>query len=165
VSIAFVDTAGVAAGIILDPVRGELFTAIRRQGARLNGHPIHVSSASAVSESLLVTGFPYDYEKMFAAVIARFTNCLRSARGVRRLGAAALDLCYVACGRFDAFWEQHLKPWDTAAGSLIAQEAGARVTDFDGKPFEPDDPEVLASNGRIHDAMLRLLKFETHDET
>jgi myo-inositol-1(or 4)-monophosphatase len=141
-------------------VSGELFTARKGHGAELNGRPVRVSGSRAVSESLLVTGFPYNFEEILDAVIGRFRSCLRASRGVRRLGAAALDLCFVACGRFDGFWEENLKPWDTAAGMLIAAEAGGRVTDFKGKAFVPDDLEILATNGRIHRELMSLLELK-----
>lgn len=158
ISIAFAIKNEIAAGIVLNPTDGELFTAIRHQGAELNGGSISVSASSRVSESLLVTGFPYNVE-LFEPIIARYGRCLRAARGIRRLGSAALDLCFVACGRFDGFWEQNLKPWDSAAGYLIAEEAGARVTDFSNRPFSVNKKEILASNGHIHAEMLSLLEL------
>jgi myo-inositol-1(or 4)-monophosphatase len=119
-----------------------------------------VSGVKTVSESLLVTGFPYDVEEVFEQMMKRFTSCLKAAQGLRRLGSAALDLCYVACGRFEAFWEQNLKPWDTAAGVVIAAEAGALITDFSNRVFTPDKKEILASNGHIHPEMLSLLDLK-----
>jgi myo-inositol-1(or 4)-monophosphatase len=110
-----------------------------------------------MQDSLLVTGFPYNFSEMLPELMARFGGCLLASQGVRRLGAAALDLCFVACGRFEGFWEQNLNPWDTAAGLLILMEAGGRVTDFSGRPFSPDMKEILATNGRIHDEMLALV--------
>jgi myo-inositol-1(or 4)-monophosphatase len=159
ISIALTFRGDIVLGIVLNPMDGELFSAVRGQGAQLNGRPIRVSTAQSVSDSLLVTGFPYDIRRAFEPIMARYGNCLKAAQAVRRLGSAALDLCYVACGRFEAFWEQYLKPWDTAAGALIAAEAGARVTTFADKPYTLDDKEILASNGHIHDEMLRLLKL------
>lgn len=160
VSIAFSFRGEVTVGIVLNPVSGELFTAVRGRGAELNGRPIRVSETKHVSESLLVTGFPYNFEEILESVIGRFRSCLRASRGVRRLGAAALDLCFVACGRFDGFWEENLKPWDTAAGMLIASEAGAEVTDFKGKAFAIDDREILATNGSIHRELMSLLALK-----
>ncbi|GBC59073.1 inositol-phosphate phosphatase [Desulfonema ishimotonii] len=160
VSIAFAHRGRVVVGVVLNPVSGELFTAVSGKGAHLNGRPIRVSQTETVSEGLLVTGFPYNFKEIFSEVIGRFARCLKASRGVRRLGSAALDLCFVACGRFDGFWEQNLKPWDTAAGMLIAKEAGARVTDFSDMPFTADGPEILASNGKLHEEMLSLLKSE-----
>ena len=114
-----------------------------------------------VCDSLLVTGFPYDLQDQFDAIIQRYAKCLRAAQGIRRLGSAALDLCYVAGGRFEGFWEQNLKPWDTAAGSLIATEAGAAVTDFSNQRFcNETSKEILATNGHIHGEMLALLELK-----
>jgi len=160
VSIAFAVKGVVKVGIVQVPMSGELFWAVAGEGAALNGRSIRVSNTGKVSESLLVTGFPYCFEKMMNPLMKRFSSCLRASRGVRRLGSAALDLCYVACGRFEAFWEQNLNPWDTAAGMLIVREAGGRVTDFADRPFSPDQSEILASNDKIHAAMLSLLKLE-----
>jgi myo-inositol-1(or 4)-monophosphatase len=148
----------IAVGIVLNPVTGELFTAVQGQGAQINGRPIHVSETRMVSESLLVTGFPYNFSEIFQEVMGRFANCQRASQGVRRLGSAALDLCFLACGRFEGFWEQNLKPWDTAAGYLIAREAGAHITDFSNRAFSIHGNEILATNGWIHEDMLRLLK-------
>ncbi|MFW6082191.1 MAG: inositol monophosphatase family protein, partial [Desulfosalsimonas sp.] len=124
----------------------------------LNGRQIAVSGCTKLSESLLVTGFPYDVKQDTTPYMKRFENCLKAAQGIRRLGSAALDLCFVACGRFEGFWEQKLKPWDTAAGALIAREAGAVVTDFSGMTFEPDKKEILATNGHIHEELKSILR-------
>ena len=159
ISIAFAVSGEIRVGIVLNPVTGELFTAEKHNGAQLNGRKINVSSCRELSEALLVTGFPYDVKKNSRPYMARFENMLNAAIGVRRLGSAALDLCYVACGRLDGFWEEHLNPWDTAAGFLIAGEAGARTTDFQGNPYTIDKPEILATNGHIHDEMRRLLEY------
>jgi len=105
----------------------------------------------------LVTGFPYDVREDLAPIVSRFARCLEAAQGVRRLGSAALDLCHVACGRFEGFWEEHLKSWDTAAGMLIAREAGAEITDFSNRPYTPESLEILATNGCVHEQMLELL--------
>ena len=158
ISIALAFQDDMVLGIILDPLKEELFSAIKGRGACLNGQPIHVSAVETISDSLLVTGFAYNVGEIFEPVITRYGNCLRVAQGMRRLGAAALDLCYVACGRFEGFWEQHLKPWDTAAGALIVAEAGGKVTTFANQPYTIDDLEILASNGHIHGEMLSLLK-------
>lgn len=157
VSIAFARAGDVVVGLVLNPASGELFTAIKDKGATLNHKAIQVSQIESLSDSLIVTGFPYNAREMIASLMARFSQCLAAAQGIRRLGSAALDLCYVACGRFEGFWEQNLKPWDTAAGMLIAREAGARVTDFSDAPFQPDMKELLATNGRVHAEMLTLL--------
>lgn len=157
ISIALAVKQEIVLGIVLSPTTGELFTAIKGQGAHLNGRPVKVSNSKTVSESLLVTGFPYNVKEIIDPVITRFANCLQASQGIRRLGSAVIDLCYVACGRFDGFWEQNLKPWDTAAGELIAREAGAVVTDFANNPFTIDKTEILATNGNIHAEMLGLL--------
>jgi myo-inositol-1(or 4)-monophosphatase len=158
VSIAFEIEGKIAVGIVLNPVTGELFTAVLGQGAQLNGRAIHVSETRLVSESLLVTGFPYNFSEIYQEVMARFANCQRVSQGVRRLGSASLDLCFLACGRFEGFWEQNLKPWDPAAGYLIAREAGAHITDFSNREFSIYGDNILATNGWIHEEMLRLLK-------
>lgn len=159
ISIGFAVNGEMAVGIVLNPVTGELFTAISGNGAMLNGKPISVSDEKNLSDSLLVTGFPYDAAMTIDLMIARFKRCLLSARGVRRLGSAALDLCFIACGRFDGFWEENLKPWDTAAGMLIATEAGAKITDFSGAPYTLNKKEILATNGHIHDDLKLILEM------
>ena len=145
---------------IFDPTRQELFTAERGEGAFLNGKPLTVSKAPTLMEALLVTGFPYDVHTKAAGLVAMFGAFLSRARAVRRLGSAALDLCYVAAGRFDGFWEQQLRPWDVAAGALIVVEAGGRVTGMDGSRFDPVAAHLVASNGHIHDEMLEVIHAE-----
>jgi myo-inositol-1(or 4)-monophosphatase len=157
VSIAFAVEDDVVLGIVLNPVTGELFTATTGGGAACNDRPIRVSEISSLTDSLLVTGFPYDVREDLAPIVSRFTRCLEAAQGIRRLGSAALDLCHVACGRFEGFWEEHLKSWDTAAGMLIAREAGAKITDFSNRPYTPESLEILATNGCVHEQMLELL--------
>ena len=142
------------AAAIYDPTRDELFTAEQGRGARLNGEPIHVSKTSTLKESLLATGFP-SHKRHKNPNIYFYHQITLHSHGVRRAGSAALDLCSVAAGRFDGFWEFNLNPWDTAAGVLIVEEAGGKVTRFDGSPFELDSRETAASNGLIHDALLR----------
>ncbi|MBI2187495.1 MAG: inositol monophosphatase [Acidobacteria bacterium] len=142
-------------GAIYDPSRRELFTAERGEGAFLNGQALAVSHTAEPIDALLVTGFPYFYTQELVDLFATF---LQRARAVRRLGSAALDLCYVAAGRFDAFWEQHLKPWDMAAGALIVEEAGGRITGMDGSPFDLSAGHVVASNGRIHEVLLAIIR-------
>jgi myo-inositol-1(or 4)-monophosphatase len=159
ISIALSFEGAVVLGVVLNPLTAEIFSAIRGQGAQLNGRPIRVSTIASVSESLLVTGFPYNVNEIFDPVIARYGNCLKAAQGIRRLGSAALDLCYVACGRFEGFWEQNLNAWDTAAGALIAAEAGGRITTFSNQPYTVDQIEILATNGEIHSEMLELLEI------
>lgn len=164
VSIAFAEDEAVLVGVVLNPFSRELFSAVKGKGALLNGRPITVSTTRSLSDSLLVTGFPYNVRSIMGSAMTRFGRCIEATQGVRRLGSAALDLCYVGCGRFEGFWEQNLSPWDTAAGMLIASEAGAQVTDFSGAPFSPFDKEILATNGHIHKAMTHLLNLQEHDE-
>jgi len=160
ISIAFALAGETVFGLVLNPITRELFIAVKGKGASLNGRPIRVSKSTSVSESFLVTGFPYNLRDLFDPLVIRFSNCLKVSQGIRRLGSAAIDLCFMACGRFDGFWEQNLKPWDTAAGELIAREAGAIVTDFSNEPFTIDKTEILATNGKIHEEMLSLLAIE-----
>ncbi len=160
VSIAFLYRSNLIFGVVLNPCSGEMFTAAVNQGAYLNNQAIEVSKTEIVRDSLLATGFPYELPKMIPGVVNRFVSCLGASQGIRRLGSAALDLCYVACGRFDGFWEENLKPWDTAAGVLIAQEAGAKVTDFADQPFEIQKKQILATNGHIQAEMIALLNIE-----
>ena len=147
-----------AVAAIYDPSRKELFTAERGQGAYLNGQALRVSESATLLESLLVTGFPYDMHQQSGDLVELFGEFLSRARAVRRLGSAALDLCYVAAGRFDAFWEQHLKPWDVAAGALIVEEAGGRVTGMSGEPFDPAAAHLIASNGLVHEQILSVIR-------
>jgi myo-inositol-1(or 4)-monophosphatase len=145
-------------GAVYDPTRRELFTAERGQGAYLNGARLHASDTSALLDALLVTGFPYDVHQRVEDLVGQFAAFLARARAVRRLGSAALDLCYVASGRFEGFWEQHLKPWDVAAGALIVTEAGGRVTGMDGTPFDPVAAHLVASNGHVHEEILAVIR-------
>ena len=147
-----------AVGAVYDASRAELYTAVRGAGARLNGQPLAVSETSTLIDALLVTGFPYDVHQKTGDLVPLFGEFLGRARAVRRLGSAALDLCYVAAGRFEAFWEQHLKPWDVSAGALIVEEAGGRVTGMDGSAFDPSAAHLVASNGPIHDEMLTVIR-------
>ena len=145
-------------GAIYDPTRKELFTGERGQGAFVNGTRLRVSETRSVLDALLVTGFPYDVHEKLVPLLAMFGAFLGEARAVRRLGSAALDLCYVAAGRLDGFWEQTLKPWDVAAGALIVEEAGGRITGMDGSQFDPAAAHLVASNGQIHEAMLGVIR-------
>jgi myo-inositol-1(or 4)-monophosphatase len=145
-------------GAIYDPTRNELFTAERGVGAFLNGARLGVSSTDTLLDALLVTGFPYDVHRHVGDLVELFGAFLGQARAVRRLGSAALDLCYVAAGRFEGFWEQHLKPWDVSAGALIVAEAGGRVTGMDGAPFDPGAAHLVASNGHVHEQMLTVIR-------
>jgi myo-inositol-1(or 4)-monophosphatase len=160
IAIALAIRGKIELGLVLNPMDGELYSAIAGKGAALNGNPIQVSSTASVSGSLLVTGFPYDFSEIVEPAMKRFSVFQQASQGVRRLGSAALDLCYVACGKFDGFWEQNLKPWDKAAGAIIAAEAGAVITDFSNQPFSINQKEILVTNGRIHQEMLSLLKIE-----
>ena len=144
-------------GAIFDPSRDELFTAERNAGAFLNGQPLRPSSTAVLGDALLVTGFPYDVRRKLDDLVAMFGAFLGASRAVRRLGSAAIDLCYVAAGRFDGFWEQHLKPWDVSAGALIVEEAGGMVTGMDGTPFNPVAAHLVASNGPLHSSMLQVI--------
>ena len=157
VTLALEHDGDIVIGVTFDPTRNELFAAERKQGATLNGKSISVSSTERLSESLICTGFPYDFKRKedFARHLTAF---LLSSRGVRRDGSAAIDLAYVACGRFDGFWEEGLNPWDMAAGKLLIEEAGGWVTDYSGSPFSIYNPPVVASNGRVHNEMLDILR-------
>jgi myo-inositol-1(or 4)-monophosphatase len=145
-------------GAVYDPTRRELYTATRGGGAHLNGQRLGVSDTSTLIDALIVTGFPYDVHKQAGDLVALFGAFLSRARAVRRLGSAAIDLCYVAAGRFEAFWEQHLKPWDVSAGALIVEEAGGRVTGMDGSRFDAAAAHLVASNGRVHEEMLTVIR-------
>jgi myo-inositol-1(or 4)-monophosphatase len=157
VSIALEYQGESVLGVVYDPMRDELFAAERGGGAALNNLPIHVSGTGDLMQSLLSTGFPYDIKTSTLTNLDHWANFAMNAQALRRDGAAALDLCYVACGRYDGFWELNLSPWDTAAGALIVTEAGGRVTDFAGNKFSNYEPQVLASNGLIHDRMIEVL--------
>jgi len=159
VSIALECKGEIVLGVVYDPMRDELFTAEQGGGAALNNRPIRVSKTAELIQGLLSTGFPYDIKTSKLTNLDHWANFAMNAQALRRDGAAALDLCYVACGRFDGFWELNLSPWDTAAGALIVTEAGGRVTNFSGGPFSNYKPEVVASNGLIHDRMLEVLKI------
>lgn len=144
-------------GVVFDPSRGDLFTATEGCGAQLNGHPIYVSNTSTLDNSLLVTGFAYDIRESPRNNLDHFAKFALKAQGIRRTGSAALDLCYVAAGRFDGFWEVKLSPWDMAAGSILVKEAGGRLTDFLGRDLSLYGQELVASNGHIHHDMLTVL--------
>ncbi len=141
------------AAVVYDPTRDEMFTASKGSGAQLNGEPIHVSKTPTLAETIGATGFP-SHKRHKNPNIHFYHQITLRTHGVRRAGSAALDLCYVACGRFDAFWEFNLNPWDTAAGVLIVQEAGGKVTDFSGGPFNIGSHQTVASNVLVHDALL-----------
>ena len=145
-------------GIVHDPVRDETFVAERGRGATLNGDPITVSSVRALDQALVATGFPYDRREKLESYLGFFADFVRRTQGVRRNGSAALDLCYVACGRLDGFWEWKLRPWDTAAGVLVTLESQGRVSDFRGQPFDLFGLQTLASNGHLHAEMIEVLR-------
>jgi myo-inositol-1(or 4)-monophosphatase len=158
VSIAYAHNGRVTLGVVYDPLRDELFAAERDRGAWLNGRSLQVSKVTELQRSLLVTGFPYDAWSTQQNNLENFGRFAKSTQGVRRLGSAALDLCYVAAGRFDGYWELSLKPWDMAAGSLIAAEAGATVTTIDGQSDYLTPPcSLLAAPSVIHAKMLEVL--------
>lgn len=157
VSIALERNGQIEVGVVYDPTRDEMFAAERGSGASLNGRRVQVSLVEELNSAMLCTGFPYDVRERPHFALD-FTNFTMEAQAVRRDGSAALDLAYVACGRFDGFWEDGLNPWDVAAGVLLIEEAGGRVTDFVGGELDIYTPKVLVSNGRIHDQMMRVLK-------
>jgi myo-inositol-1(or 4)-monophosphatase len=160
VSIALEYKGEIILGVIYDPNLDELFAAEKGNGAFLNGKRIKVSSINSLSKSLLVTGFPYNITENPNHAIEHFINFLMHSQAVRRMGSAAIDLAYVAAGRYEGFWEIDLHPWDMAAGLILVQEAGGTVSDFSGKPFSIYKQEMLATNGLIHSAMQNVLSFK-----
>jgi myo-inositol-1(or 4)-monophosphatase len=157
VSIALEIDGTMALGVVYDPMANELFTAERGGGARLNGAPLHVTPCASLEDALLCTGFPYSIREERRRQVDVFAAFLGEAQAVRRLGSAALDLCYVAAGRFDGFWEERIHPWDIAAGALIIQEAGGTVTGMAGEAFDPFAGHIAASNGPLHTAILGVI--------
>jgi myo-inositol-1(or 4)-monophosphatase len=157
VSIAREEQGVITHGVVFAPVLDELFYAAGGAGATRNNKPIHVSSRSDLAECLVATGFPYDRWQLGDEYIKDYLSFMKCTQGVRRAGAAAIDLCYLACGRFDGFFERKLKPWDTAAGSLIITESGGRISDYHGLGWSPFSPTICASNGLIHDEMVERL--------
>lgn len=145
------------AGVVYDPLRDECFYSWKNGGAYLNERRIAVSTIADIGISLIATGFPYKKDDPSSNNMRQFTNVAPNVQGVRRLGSAALDLSYVACGRFDGFWEPMLHPWDMAAGALIVAEAGGMVTTYNGQSFDPQFPEICATNGIIHNSLLELV--------
>jgi len=157
VSIAVEHAGTLEIGVVYDPMRDEMFAAERGQGATLNERRIRVSSVEQLNSAMMCTGFPYNVRTR--PDFARdFTNFTLHAQAVRRDGSAALDLAYIACGRFDGFWEDGLNPWDVAAGAILISEAGGRITNYENEPLDIYTKKVVASNGRVHEAMLRLLR-------
>lgn len=156
VTLALEHDGEIVVGVTFDPTRDELFAAEKDHGASLNGKPIRVSPTEKLGDSLIVTGFPYDF-KSRPNFARHLTDFLFHSRGVRRDGSAAIDMAYVACGRFDGFWEEGLNPWDVAAGKLLIEEAGGVITYYDGSAFSIYKPPICASNGLIHSQMLQVL--------
>lgn len=157
ISIALRHKEDLLVGAVYNPMMNELFFAERGKGATLNGKPIHVSAKSDFSRACLVTGFPYQMPPEGEHPLRAFERAILRGLPVRRLGSAALDLCWVACGRFDGFWEYNLSPWDIAAGYLIVEEAGGAITDFDAKPYSVFNKQTLATNGLIHEELRQLV--------
>ena len=157
VSVGVEVDGAMAAGAVYDPVRDEMFAAAAGGGATLNGSPIHVSAIADVEAALLVTGFPYDVREHPERHLPLFQEFLLRAQGVRRDGSAALNLCYVAMGRFDGMWEGNLSPWDVAAGSLIVREAGGVVTGYEGEPFRLDGRRIVTANPALHTKLLAVV--------
>ena len=158
ISIGMEVDGEIIAGGVYDPIQRELFFAVKGRGATLNRKKIHVSRTNQLDQSLLVTGFPYDIHEHPEKSLPYFNALIQRAQGVRRLGSAALDLCYLAMSRFDGFFEVFLNPWDTAAGYLILREAGGMITDFKGEPYSIYQRELAASNGLIHSEMMEVIQ-------
>ncbi len=163
VSIAYERRGRIHVAVVYDALKKELFSAVRGKGARLNGKPIRVSRTTTLESSLLATGFPYDRRLRRRFYMSYWEAFMMRVQGVRRVGSAALDLCYVAAGRVDGFWEFGLKSWDIAAGSLIVEEAGGHVSNMDGTRLDLDAGRILATNGRLHDEMIATI-IETTPE-
>jgi myo-inositol-1(or 4)-monophosphatase len=159
-SVALAVDGELAAGAVYDPLKEELFTAERGGGAHLNGRRLRTSSSSDLLRSLLITGFPYDLRADLSGTLRLFNRFMAHARAIRRDGAAALDLSYVAAGRADGFWEERLQPWDILAGVLMVEEAGGRVSRFDGTALGLSADQIVASNGPLHAPMLEVLREE-----
>ena len=157
VSIALENEGEIILGVVYDPMRDEIFVAERGEGAYLNDKKLTVSHIDNISKSLLATGFPYDIRESKENNLDYFNSMAINVQAIRRAGAAALDLAYLAAGRFDGFWELKLKPWDTAAGCLMVEEAGGVISDIAGKKWHLQSPSLLASNGLIHEQMIKVL--------
>jgi len=157
VTIALEHNGEIVIGVTYDPTRNGLFAAERGRGASLNNKPIRVSDTEILGDALIVTGFPYDFKRR-ADFARHLTQFLLDSRGVRRDGSAAIDMAYVACGRFDGFWEEGLNPWDMAAGVLLIEEAGGQVSRYDNSKFSIYSPPIVTSNGLIHSQMLKVLQ-------
>ena len=157
VSIALEHKGQIIAGVVYDPLREELYSATQGGGAFLNDKKIQVSRVENLGRALIGTGFAYNLRESKDNNVKQFSDMLMHAQGVRRDGAAAIDLCYVACGRYDGFWELNLFPWDVAAGVLMIEEAGGRVSNYKGQKFSVYEKEIVASNGLIHDGFLAVI--------
>jgi len=160
VSMALEKKQRIVLGVVYDPTREEMFSAVEGEGAFLNGEKIRVSSIDDLGKSLIATGFPYDIRESEVNNINHFNNFVTRVQAIRRCGSAAMDLCYVACERFDGFWELKLNPWDVAAGTLIVKEAGGQVSDFQNREYSVHGLETLASNGLIHQQMIDILQIK-----
>jgi len=158
VSIGVQKNSETIVGIVYDVMQNVVYHAEKNNGSYENGKRIRVNDNSNLRHALLVTGFPYDVRENPENALGKFVAFTKAARGIRRLGSAAIDFCYVAKGVFDGFWEVHLKPWDMCAGKLIVKEAGGLVTDFEGNKIDIFSKRILASNGKIHEAMIKVLK-------
>lgn len=158
VSLALIKGKEILLGVVYNPLSGECYTAERGKGAFLNGEKITISKTASLQKSLLVTGFSYSITTDTNDNMKTFEKVTKASQGVRRMGSAALDLCYVACGRFDAFWERRLQTYDMAAGALVVLEAGGQLTNCSGEPYDVLGNEIYASNGLIHEELLQILK-------
>lgn len=158
VSIGVQKNEETICGVVYDVMRDEIYSSEKGSGSFRNEQKLHVSINDNLRKSMLVTGFPYDIADNPDFAIERFAAFLKASSAVRRLGSAAIDLCYVAAGVFDGFWEVFLNPWDMAAGKLLVEEAGGRVTDFEGLPMNIFNKQILATNGKVHDSMINVLK-------
>lgn len=158
VSIAYESEGTIEAGVVFDPYHREEFSAAAGTGAKLNGEKISVSKVDKLSNALAATGFPYESEGIFELVIETVREMLSSSQGLRRLGSAALDICYTALGRFDLFYEFRLEPWDIAAGSIILKEAGGEISSPFGSAFDVESGDILVTNGLIHQETIAALE-------
>src|SRR5215470_11639550 len=158
VSIGFERAGEILCGAVYDPWRDEMFSGARGLGSFVNGVRLQVSDTETLRSALIMTGFPYSFREKLRLAMAQFEAFMVESQAVRRGGSAALDLCYIALGRVDGFWEMDLHPWDTAAGTVILEEAGGRITDFSGGPFSVYGKQIVASNGRLHDEMVAVLR-------
>lgn len=160
VSVGLWEDGRPVVGVVHDAIRGEVFAAAAGAGATLDGRPVAVSDVADTGRALVATGFPYDRRTRATELLEVVARVLTEVQDIRRIGSAALDLCWVAAGRFDAYWEYGLRPWDTAAGQLIVTEAGGRISDLSGVDYNPDAVAILASNGLIHDRLRTVIGVE-----